>query len=126
MTHEPPKSERILPPYIAASTFLSTVESWRAVRPSRIDRTVLAKVAGSVQTWLIAALRYFDLIDNEGRPTAKLDELATATDAARQKLIADMLKAGYPFLKGVDLSNVTQSDLRKRFEETGAQGETAL
>jgi hypothetical protein len=81
-----------------------------------------------VQTWLIAALRYFDLIDSEGVPTAKLHELATSTTEARPKLIAEMLKTGYPFLftKGVDLSNITQSDLKKKFEATGAQGETAV
>ena len=121
-------TDRPKPPYIAASTFMTTIEGWRAVRPSRVERGVLNKVAGSVQTWLIAALRYFDLIDAAGVPTPKLDELATATTEARPKLIADMLRTGYPFLftNGVDLSNITQADMKKKFEATGAQGETAV
>ena len=52
---------------------------------------------------------------------------ATASDQERPKLIAEMLRTGYPFLftKDVDLSNITYSDLKRKFEETGAQGETA-
>jgi len=116
------------PPYLPASTFMTTIDSWRAVRPSRVERGVLTKVAGSMQTWLIAALKYFALIDDDGVPTPKLDALATAGEQDRPRLIAEMLRAGYPFLftKGVDLSNITYSDLRRRFEETGAQGETAV
>lgn len=107
---------------------MATIESWHAVRPSRVTREVLSKVAGSMQTWLIAALKYFQLIDEDNRPTPKLDALATATDRERPKLIAEMLRAGYPFLfeNGVDLSNITYGDLKRKFEETGAQGETAV
>jgi hypothetical protein len=107
---------------------MSTIDSWRAVRPSRVERGVLTKVAGSMQTWIIAALKYFDLIDAENKPTARLDALATANEQERPKLIADMLRTGYPFLfeNGVDISNITYSDLKKKFEETGAQGETAV
>jgi uncharacterized protein DUF5343 len=116
------------PPYLPASTFLTTIDSWRSVRPSRVERGVLTKVAGSMQTWLIAALKYFQLIDEDGSPTPRLDALATASDEERRKLIAEMLRRGYPFLfaKGVDISNITYSDLKKRFEQTGAQGETAV
>lgn len=121
-------TDKPLPPYLSATTFLTTVESWRAVRPSRIDRSVLMKVPGSVQTWMIAALKYFGLIDDGGVPTPKLDVLATASEADRPKLLADMIRAGYPFLftKGVDLSNITHSDLKQKFEDTGAKGETAV
>jgi hypothetical protein len=116
------------PPYLPASTFLTTIDSWRSARPSRVERGVLTKVAGSMQTWLIAALKYFQLIDEDGVPTSRLDTLATASDDERRRLIAEMLRRGYPFLfaKGVDISNITYSDLKKRFEQTGAQGETAV
>jgi hypothetical protein len=130
MTTEPaPKSTgRSIPPYLPASTFMTVIDSWRAVRPSRVERSVLNKVAGSLRTWLIAALKYFQLIDEEGVPTPKLDALATASEQDRPRLIAEMLREGYPFLftKGVDLSNITYNDLRRKFEETGAQGETAV
>lgn len=117
-----------LPPYIAASTFLAVIASWQAVRPSSVTRQVLSRVAGSVQTWFIAALRYFDLIDDLGRPTEKLDALATADADERAKLIAAMLRDGYPFLfaPDVDLSRITQADLKAKFEATGAKGETAV
>lgn len=116
------------PPYVPATTFMTTIESWKVVRPSRVTREVLTKVAGSMQTWLIAALKYFDLIDAENKPTPRLDALASADDQERQKLIAEMLRTGYPFLfaKGVDLSNITYSDLKQKFEDTGAKGETAV
>jgi hypothetical protein len=128
MSHEPNGTDKPRPPYIPASTFLTTIDGWRAVRPSRVDRSVLSKVAGSMQTWLIAALKYFDLIDQAGVPTPKLDALATASEDQRPKLIAEMLREGYPFIftKGVDLSNITHADLRQKFIDTGAQGETAV
>src|SRR5262245_34857687 len=78
------------PPYLPASTFLTTIDSWRSARPSRVERGVLTKVAGSMQTWLIAALRYFQLIDENGVPTQRLDTLATASDEERRKLLAEM------------------------------------
>lgn len=128
MTTESKSTTRRLPPYLPASTFVSTIDSWKAVRPSRVERDVLSKVAGSMQTWLIAALKYFDLIDADNKPTARLDAIATASDEDRPKLIAQMLREGYPFLfqNGVDLSNITYSDLRQKFEDAGAKGETAV
>src|SRR5687767_6077047 len=109
MVNATDKSTGRKPPYMPASTFLTTVESWRAVRPSRVDRDVLSKVAGSLRTWLIASLKYFDLIDENGVPTPKLDKLATANETERQKLLMEMLREGYPFLfaKGVDLATIT-------------------
>jgi hypothetical protein len=127
-TTETKSTQRRLPPYLPASTFMSTIDSWRVVRPSRVERDVLTKVAGSMQTWLISALKYFDLIDSENKPTPRLDVLATASDEDRPKLITQMLREGYPFLfqNGVDLSNITYSDLRQKFEDAGAKGETAV
>lgn len=89
---------------------------------------VLTRVAGSIQTWVISALKYFGLIDEDGVPTPKLDALATASEQERPRVIAEMLREGYPFLfaRDVDLTNITYNDLRRRFEETGAQGETAV
>ena len=130
MTWTPHRRRRpaFVPPYLPASSFMTMIDSWRAVRPSRVERAVLTKVAGSIQTWMIAALKSFDLIDHENKPTARLDALATASEQDRPKLIAEMLRTGYPFLfqGGVDLSNITYSELKQKFEAAGANGETAV
>jgi hypothetical protein len=124
MTHEEPR--KYAPPYLPFSSFAGLLDAWRAVHPSRVDRSVLGKYSGSTQTWLISTLRYFSLIDLEGVPTAEFVTLLGADDDQRKRLLADLARRGYPalFERGFDLSKATQSQVRDKFSEMGSQGET--
>jgi hypothetical protein len=124
-----PSSEprKRIPPYLPFKTFINALESWRVVLPNRIDRGVLGSYAGTMQTWVMATLRFFELIDEQGVPTDLLRRLVNADDDDRSKVLNALARHHYDFLfvTGFDLARATPGELREKFEATGASGETA-
>jgi hypothetical protein len=119
--------KKLTPPYIPARSFTGFLQGLGVHLPSRIDRSVLGSYAGSVQTMLITTLRYFDLIDEHGAPKETLQQLVKAEGAERQRALQQMIRKGYPFLfssDGFDLGRATPAQIRERFEQAGASGET--
>ncbi|MEY2489441.1 MAG: hypothetical protein QOC70_1383, partial [Verrucomicrobiota bacterium] len=68
------------PPYLPYTTFKNVVTSLNknGIIPARIDKTVLAGQSGGTQSYLWAALRFFDLIDESKAPTEDLKNLVNA------------------------------------------------
>jgi hypothetical protein len=121
------KTKAQSPPYLPYKTFSTTLAGWATALPARIDRTLFRSFSGAMQSWLIGTLRYFELIDPEGHPTDKLKRLVVATEGPeRQKLIADLVRRGYPFVfaNDLDLSKATAGQLQDRFKDAGLQGDT--
>ena len=104
------------PPYnIPWATFLNTVERAANDLPNVIDRSYLESQAGSIQTYIIAALKGFDLIDENLRPTG-LKRFAEQPDG-RPALVAEMLERHYgPMLK-LGQTKATSGELDKSFGE---------
>ena len=115
-----------LPPYLPYKTFTNTLSGWRVALPNRIDRSLLGSYSGAVQGWVLATLRYFSLIDADGHPTEKLQRLVAAEGQARQKLLIELVRHGYPFLftDGFELSKGTPAQLEEKFKGAGAHGDT--
>lgn len=107
------------PPYnIPWATFLSTVERIAADPPGRVDRSYLDSQSGNIQTYLIAALKGFELIDDESRPTKVLE---FADEAKRKALVADMLQAKYGSVVPLGESNTTNGQLADGFSQAFPQ-----
>jgi hypothetical protein len=109
-----------LPPYISYRTFFNFIESLRQRVPSRIDRSFWEdRLSGSTGTQLMAALRFLDLIDENGRPTKRLEPLVSSRDEQRLKALHDIAANSFGFvLSGAfDPQNATYSELEDIFKE---------
>lgn len=104
---------KFTPPYnIPWATFINTVERIAADPPTRVDRSYLGSQSGNLQTYLIAALRGFQLINEENRPTGVLD---FADPEARKKKVAELLHTFYPTAVPLGETNSTSGELNEAF-----------
>lgn len=118
---------RAIPPYVPWKTFRSFLEGLRTAMPSRIDRSLMGTMSGAMQGQLITALRYLDLITENGTVTDKLRDLVKAEGKARQDVFSEILGDAYSSVFPediVDVDNGTYKQLHEAFAATGAQGDT--
>ncbi|MCX6702884.1 MAG: DUF5343 domain-containing protein, partial [Candidatus Wolfebacteria bacterium] len=115
-----------LPPYVPYKTLINFLESLKIALPQRIDRSLMASMSGSLQGQLMLALEYLDLITDNGVPTEKLNRLVHSEDAEYQRELREIITSSYRFLfeDGLQLARATASQLRERFDQTGAKGDT--
>jgi hypothetical protein len=122
-------SGRNLPPYLGFGTLQNFLESLRQGIPSRIDRSLMQSLGGTVQKQLLHALRYLGLIGEFGLPQPRLKPLVEAEGPERERIWRDLLQTAYPFLYGeaaggFDLTTTTPRQLTEKFQATGLQGES--
>lgn len=114
------------PPYLPYSTFKNFLASLKAgALPSRIDKSLLDRYSGSMQSWLISALKFFNLIDETGKPQPSLSTIADADEPRRKKIWKEIFDKAYaPLISGLDLTRATPGELSERFSKEGLSGET--
>lgn len=118
---------RLLPPYLPYKSFKGFVDGLRQAVPSRIDRSLMRTMSGGQQSAMIQALRFLQLIEEDGRTTPKLHRLATSEGAERQQALQEMLSQAYSFVfkePGFELKAATAQELEERFRASGATGDT--
>lgn len=104
------KAKKASPPYATFSGFISFINKLRDTGvPNKIDPTVFGNASGSVVYSVIAALKFLNLIDENGVPSTQFHEFVKAQDEQRPKLLRDIIKRGYPtlFNGAFDLTNIT-------------------
>ena len=124
MATETKKTEA--PPYVAFSTFLSFIKGLATAGvPSRIDKSLLRNMSGGNQSALLAALKWFDLIDDAGLHSKPLEVLVSAGDDAGT-VLRDMLPTAYKFMSdgSIDLGRATGAQLEEKFRAYGVSGST--
>ncbi len=115
----------LLPPYLPYTTLDTFFTTVGIALPSRIDRSVLPNMSGTMQGQLLSALTYLGLINGEGIPTDRLKTYVRSTGEERQRLLKDMIVSSYPFLyENFDLKRATMSQLSERFSDIGTSGST--
>jgi hypothetical protein len=120
-------NKKLLPPYLPYRTFSNFIEELRIALPPRIDRSLMKSMSGGMQSQLMSALAYLNLIDSETNvPTEKLPRLVHSSGAGRQRVLKDILISSYKFLSegGFQLDRATARQLQERFEQTGMSGDT--
>ncbi|MGI9107675.1 MAG: DUF5343 domain-containing protein [Pyrinomonadaceae bacterium] len=119
-------TKKVIPPYLSHKTFNNFIDGLRTGIPARIDRSVMSSLSGTAQAHLLYALKYLNLVDAEGIPTEQLNQLATATDAEKQRILREVLVSAYPFVcnDGIDLERCTGKQIEEAFATTGASSET--
>lgn len=110
------------PPYIPFSTLLTFLKALKADGlPPQIDKSVLNKLSGSAQGQLKVALKSLGLMEDE-KPTDLLAGLVDAYDTpAFEPLLAERLKATYPYIFALDLMTATPTMFADAFKVTQAK-----
>jgi len=116
----PVSSKKLLPPYVSYRTFLNFLEGLQQTMPARIDRSYWGdRLSGSTGTQLVSALRFLDLIDNNGFPTVKLRQLVASKGSQRTELLKQVAHESYSFffLSQVDSQAATYAQLEEAFHD---------
>jgi hypothetical protein len=116
------------PPYLPYSTFKNFLASIKAgAIPSRIDKSLLDRYSGSVQSWLISALKFFGFTDDGGKPQPELESFIESEEQDRKKIWRELFDKAYaPLINGLDLTRATPGELSERFAAQGLSGETLI
>jgi hypothetical protein len=110
-----------LPPYVSYRTFYNFLQRLEQSMPARIDRSYWGDLlSGSTGIQLMAALRFLNLIDINGKPTDYLKKLVSAKAELRTQLLQNVTNESFAFAcKGpLDLGNATYAQLQEVFHNT--------
>lgn len=124
MSEEP--NATMKPPYLAYTTFKNFLKGMKAgVVPSRIDKSMMPGQSGATQSYLLSALKFFQLIDKQGVPQPSLHSLIEGDDASQKSSWGDVFKAAYiPIIGDLNLERATEGQLNEKFQAQGLGGET--
>ncbi|MEK7353592.1 MAG: DUF5343 domain-containing protein [Chloroflexota bacterium] len=114
------KSRKHLPPYISYRTFENFVGRLQQQVPARIDRSYWGEtLSGSTGTQLMAALRFLNLVDGNGKPTDELKLVASARGEDRPAALKEITYEAYSFVlqSSLDLQNATYAQLEEVFHD---------
>ncbi|WP_217539542.1 hypothetical protein, partial [Stenotrophomonas sp. GbtcB23] len=65
------------------------------VMPSANDRSYLSKRSGTEKTALIAPLKWFELVHDDGTPTERLENFIAADEQESKTLLKEMVESSY-------------------------------
>ena len=120
-------TKTLAPPYLSFTTLRNFLAGMKeGIIPSRIDKTMMAGQSGSAQSNLMSTLKFFDLIKDDGTPTATLEPLVKAGGTEWAKVWRPILEAHYkPIIGDLELARATVGQLNEKFIGAGVTGETA-
>jgi hypothetical protein len=118
--------KKAIPPYLPYATLDTFFRNVKVALPSRIDRSVLPSMSGTIQGQLLATLSFLGFIREDGTPTDKLAAYAHSEGPEKQRILKEILVSSFPFLfkDGFDLKRATLAQLYERFSKTGISGST--
>jgi len=118
----------IKPPYPTYKTFVGLIDELRSheVVPEAIDRSYLSKRSGTEQSALIAAMKWFKLIDECGAPTRLLRDFVVADDEKAKSMFKAIIEASYGSITDgtFALGSATTNMLADKFREYDISGST--
>jgi hypothetical protein len=120
MPEEPSKQSA---PYLPFKTFLGALDALSYGVPPIIDRSIWRTQPGGVQGQIMGALRFFNLIDDNNKPTENLRRLIEKPEH-RGKAVRALLEWSYADLMKGDLTKMTAKMLEDGMEQYGVSGET--
>ncbi|MCH7792137.1 MAG: DUF5343 domain-containing protein [Planctomycetes bacterium] len=120
--------KKTTPPYIPYSTFKNATTGKLVTSagdlPSHIDSSVLPGMAGGTQAHYFVALRFFGLIDKEGRPSDRLRRMVSGDDGWEAEMKA-LLERHYSDHLPI-LPNGTPKKLRQSFDQYASSGSVIM
>jgi hypothetical protein len=91
--------------------------------PARFDSSYFGNASGSLVAQIRGTLRYFDLIDDERRPTQLLKTIVAADEAERKQQLKVLFEEKYADALSLD-KNATSGQLAEVFRARGLAGAT--
>ena len=93
--------------------------------PPKIDRSIMVGKSGSDMAFLLATLRFFDLVDTSGAVRPELARLVGARPDERPVVLKEMVMKRYSNEVAVSLSNGTKDQLLEAIgKDFGVMGDT--
>ena len=114
------RNKKRSPPYVSYRSFLTLVEDLHQGLPARLDRSYWGeKFSGSTGTQLMSALRFLNLIDANGVPTAQLKDLANSRGAMKSDILRKVSQESFSFLmsNSFEPDKATYAQLEEVFKE---------
>jgi hypothetical protein len=114
------RNKKRSPPYVSYRSFLTLLEELQRGIPARIDRSYWGdKFSGSTGTQLMSALRFLNLIDSNGVPTAQLKELVVSKIPVRADILKKISHESFTFLvsNSFESEKATYSQLEEVFND---------
>ena len=126
MNDKDTEKKAVKPPYLSFTSFKNFIKSLnKGVIPSRIDKSLMPGQSGTIQTYLMAALRYFELIDDIGVPAGKLEALVEAGDENFASVWRPVFEKAYaPVINSLELNRATSAQLQEKLGEQDLGGDT--
>src|SRR5712664_3729457 len=113
-------ARRQLPPYVSFKTFLGFIRKTKeTIVPEKIDADVLRAYPGSTARQLKAALRFFDLMDDDDKPTPGLGALSAAMDTdGWPSTFGKIVTSAYqPIVGDLPIERTTRVQIEGRFRD---------
>lgn len=118
-------SERRAAAYLPFKTWQTVLAQLGEAMPPQIDRSVFRNHSGATQNEIMAALRFFALVNGSGVPTPELEKLAAADETQRKQLTRKLLERAYGDLIALDMARATYKMFDDALEERyGVSGTT--
>jgi hypothetical protein len=111
--------------YVSWTTMKSALDQLSQGVHSKIDRSVFAGMAWSIQNQLFAGMRFLGLITGESDPTQLLEDLVTGSEEERKQKLKAILEDRYAAIFALDLMKTTPIQLSlKMGEQYQVSGDT--
>lgn len=109
--------------YVPFRTFLSAVEALEHGVPRKLDRTIWRSQSGVIQSQIMMAFRFFNLVDEDDRPTQALHRLV-ASPEQRPEHVKALLHYAYHDIIDHDLTKMTPRMLEEAMDGYSVTGDT--
>lgn len=118
----------VKPPYTSYRSFMNLMSELKEhdVMPAAIDRSYLSKRSGSEKSALIATLKWFELVNDDGIPTERLNNYIAADEQESKTLLKGMVESSYGAITDgtFNLRSATTSQLADQFRQYEISGST--
>jgi len=114
----------LIPPYGPSRGMLQALHLLRRTTPTRIDSDYLRvnKIAPGNEYKVVGALRYLDLIDDDGKPTEN-SRLLKTKGATYTLALQDIVRTAYSgIFRGLKPNEITRESIYNRFVTEGGLG----
>lgn len=120
------------PPYTSYRSFQNLISELREyfrthqMVPAVIDRSLLSKRSGSEQSALIAALKWFELVTDNGTPTQLLHDYVEVDEGASAPMLKAMVEKSYSLITDgkFDIRRATTNQMAEQFRQYDISGST--
>lgn len=120
-------TEERLPPYLSYRVWQRLLSEMSAHNPpSRFDSSYYdeLKTTKSCRSMLKGTLLFLDLMSTDGIPTPRLHQLVKSDGDARRAALAEIVRNAYgPLFTELDVTRVTQAQVKEYFNSQGASGD---